>query len=75
LLVFITEKIVAVCRQIVALYNAENGTTFTQAAPGLLLLLLRGCDRLLEDRDIDTSASLRPSGSLKPAPTSTFSDW
>ncbi|KAL6231727.1 hypothetical protein BDW75DRAFT_219510 [Aspergillus navahoensis] len=73
LLVFITEKIVEVCRQIVVLYSAENGTPCTQAAPGLSSL--RGYDRLLEDWDVDTSTSSRSPGSPKPASTTAFPDW
>ncbi|EAW14647.1 uncharacterized protein ACLA_076880 [Aspergillus clavatus NRRL 1] len=73
LLVFITEKIVAVCGQIVVLYSAKDGTPCTQAAPGPSSL--RGYDRLLEDWDLDTSTSSRSSGSLRPVSRSTFSDW
>ncbi|RHZ55822.1 uncharacterized protein CDV56_107087 [Aspergillus thermomutatus] len=73
LLVFITEKIVAVCGQIVVLYSMKNGTPGTQAASGRSSL--RGYDRLLEDWDFDTSASSSSSGSLKPASTRMLSDW
>jgi hypothetical protein len=73
LLVFIAEKIVAVCGQIVVLYSMKNGTSGTQAAPGLSSL--RGYDRLLEDWDFDTSVSFPSSSSLKPASTSILSDW
>jgi hypothetical protein len=73
LLVFITEKIIAACGQIVVLYSMKDGAPDTQAASGLSSL--QGYDHLHEDWDFDTSASSSLSSSIKSASTGMLSDW
>lgn len=86
LLVFVTEKIVAGCGRIVALYRLKDGATLAGSVPPSMLGCLptnRFSHRVnVEDRDLATSTSSSsskidwtPSSSIMSTRTGTPSDW
>ena len=86
LLVFVTEKIVAGCGRIVALYRLKDGATLAGSVPPSMLGCLptnRFSHRVnVEDRDLATSTSssssktdCTPSSSIMSTRTGTPSDW